>query len=212
MAISPAHWPDLYFFCSITRQGTSEKAIRKYVLGRGRCGAVREWIKTRERTEASDLEVYVLAALRTRGANYLRKALQAPVAAEKSITGYLVLFPQADPEPFAAVTLTTPHLFEMERGCLHCDHERPQRAPKPRKSSITGSVRYEFVCKHPNKPANPFPRGDIDNYVKAVQDALTAAGAWDDDVQVVEISEIKRYARPDESPHILIEVEPISIS
>lgn len=106
---------------------------------------MREWIKTRERTEASDLEVYVLAALRTRGANYLRKALQAPVAAEKSITGYLVLFPQTDPEPFAAVTLTTPpHLFEMERGCLHCAQDRPQRAPKPRKSSITGSVRVRL--------------------------------------------------------------------
>ncbi|WP_430626865.1 RusA family crossover junction endodeoxyribonuclease [Yanghanlia caeni] len=33
-------------------------------------------------------------------------------------------------------------------------------------------VRYEFVCKRPQKPANPFPRGDIDNYVKAVQDAV----------------------------------------
>lgn len=72
-------------------------------------------------------------------------------------------------------------------------------------------VRYEFVCTRPRKPANPFPRGDIDNYVKAIQDALTAAGAWHDDVQVVESLEIKRYARADEAPHILIEAEPISI-
>jgi len=41
-------------------QLTAEKAIRKYVKGRG---AVREWVKTRERNEALDLEVYALAAL-----------------------------------------------------------------------------------------------------------------------------------------------------
>jgi phage terminase large subunit GpA-like protein len=41
-------------------QLTAEKAIRKYVKGRG---AIREWVKTRERNEALDLEVYALAAL-----------------------------------------------------------------------------------------------------------------------------------------------------
>ena len=41
-------------------QLTAEKAIRKYVKGRG---AVREWVKLRERNEALDLEVYALAAL-----------------------------------------------------------------------------------------------------------------------------------------------------
>jgi hypothetical protein len=34
--------------------------VRKYVKGRG---AVREWVKLRERNEALDLEVYALAAL-----------------------------------------------------------------------------------------------------------------------------------------------------
>jgi phage terminase large subunit GpA-like protein len=41
-------------------QLTAEKAIRKYVKGRG---AVREWVKLRERNEALDLEVYALAGL-----------------------------------------------------------------------------------------------------------------------------------------------------
>jgi len=41
-------------------QLTAEKAIRKYVKGRG---AVKEWVKLRERNEALDLEVYALAAL-----------------------------------------------------------------------------------------------------------------------------------------------------
>lgn len=41
-------------------QLTAERAIRKYVRGRG---SVREWVKIRERNEAFDLEVYALAGL-----------------------------------------------------------------------------------------------------------------------------------------------------
>lgn len=41
-------------------QLTAEKAVRKYIKGKG---TVREYIKTRERNEALDLEVYCLAAL-----------------------------------------------------------------------------------------------------------------------------------------------------
>lgn len=50
-------------------QLTAEKAIRKYVKGRG---AVREWVKLRERNEALDLEVYALAALYIGGQSLLR--------------------------------------------------------------------------------------------------------------------------------------------
>ena len=41
-------------------QLTAEKAVRKYVKGRG---AVKEWVKLRTRNEALDLTVYSLAAL-----------------------------------------------------------------------------------------------------------------------------------------------------
>jgi phage terminase large subunit GpA-like protein len=50
-------------------QLTAEKAIRKYVKGRG---AVREWVKLRERNEALDLEVYSLAALYILGSAFVR--------------------------------------------------------------------------------------------------------------------------------------------
>ena len=50
-------------------QLTAEMAIRKYVKGRG---AVREWVKLRERNEALDLEVYALAALYILGPALIR--------------------------------------------------------------------------------------------------------------------------------------------
>lgn len=54
-------------------QLTAEKAVRKYIRGRG---VVRQWIKAPSaRNEAFDLEVYCLAALYTRGHNYLAKLL-----------------------------------------------------------------------------------------------------------------------------------------
>ncbi len=50
-------------------QLTAEKAIRKWVKNRG---TVREWVKTRERNEALDLEVYCLAALYILGQPFIR--------------------------------------------------------------------------------------------------------------------------------------------
>lgn len=50
-------------------QLTAEKGIRRYVKGRG---SVRQWVKTRERNEALDLEVYCLAALYILGPAVIR--------------------------------------------------------------------------------------------------------------------------------------------
>lgn len=55
-----APWLDEEFL----EQLTAEKAVNRYVKGRGR---VREWVKLRERNEAFDLMVYALAALRIAG-------------------------------------------------------------------------------------------------------------------------------------------------
>jgi phage terminase large subunit GpA-like protein len=51
-------------------QLTPEKAVRKYKKGKG---AVREYIKTRARNEALDLEVYALAALYSLGQRRIRQ-------------------------------------------------------------------------------------------------------------------------------------------
>jgi Holliday junction resolvase RusA-like endonuclease len=52
--------------------------------------------------------------------------------------------------------------------------------------------------------------GDVDNYAKAVMDALTMAGAWVDDVQVVDLRIRKCYAAKGEAPGAEIELEEVS--
>jgi phage terminase large subunit GpA-like protein len=68
-------------------QLTSEKAVRRYRRGRG---TVRQYIKTRARNEALDLEVYSLAALYVMGQATIRK-LGELAAALKT--------PSTDPDP-----------------------------------------------------------------------------------------------------------------
>jgi phage terminase large subunit GpA-like protein len=63
------HLPD-FIEDEYLAQLTSEKAVRRYKRGRG---TVREYIKTRARNEALDLEVYALAALYVLGQATIRK-------------------------------------------------------------------------------------------------------------------------------------------
>lgn len=53
-----------------------------------------------------------------------------------------------------------------------------------------------FIAERPKKPANDYPVGDIDNYEKAILDALTDVDVLVDDVQVVATQATKRYAEP----------------
>jgi phage terminase large subunit GpA-like protein len=63
------HLPD-FVEDEYLQQLTSEKAVRKYKKGKG---AVREYIKTRQRNEALDLEVYALAALYSLGQQKIKQ-------------------------------------------------------------------------------------------------------------------------------------------
>ena len=68
-----------------------------------------------------------------------------------------------------------------------------------------------FVCPRPKKPANPYPRGDIDNYEKALYDAITSSRmVWVDDVQVSRSRCDKRYTVGRENPCIHVEVRPVN--
>jgi phage terminase large subunit GpA-like protein len=71
--IPKAEWCDDEYL----EQLTSERAVRKFVKGRG---WVREWVPLRERNEAFDLEVYSLAALYSMGTTFLRALPQRVTA------------------------------------------------------------------------------------------------------------------------------------
>jgi crossover junction endodeoxyribonuclease RusA len=50
----------------------------------------------------------------------------------------------------------------------------------------------------------PFKRPDVDKYIRAILDALTKAGVYEDDGQVVDVHASKRYA--DDKPGVRIKV------
>lgn len=58
----------------------------------------------------------------------------------------------------------------------------------------------------PNAPAWPTVAPDLDKLVRCVGDALTDAGLWRDDAQVVSIVAAKRYVNPPATPGVLISV------
>ena len=71
----------------------------------------------------------------------------------------------------------------------------------------------EFVCHKPKTTKRSNPRGDIDNYLIAIFDAITGhkkdkkrneiplKGYWNDDDQLTSIKVTKRFCDPGETPH-----------
>ncbi len=69
------------------------------------------------------------------------------------------------------------------------------------------AVLMEFVVQPAKTTKRKWPRGDVDNFEKAVLDALTQhAKIWKDDDQVLISVTAKRYAEPGEKPgtHITV--------
>lgn len=88
--------------------------------------------------------------------------------------------------------------------------------PKSRQPAFTGNLRatIEFVCHKPKTTKRQCPVGDIDNHMKAVLDAITGKkgtvkGYWNDDDQITEVTALKRWVYPGETPHTRIKVEQI---
>lgn len=69
------------------------------------------------------------------------------------------------------------------------------------------NVTIDLVCHRPPTTKRECPRGDIDNYTKAVLDALTKKGYWNDDDQITELYALKRWPNPQEAPHFTVRIE-----
>lgn len=76
----------------------------------------------------------------------------------------------------------------------------------PRPKSHFGTGRNEGKLK-PSAPALPVTGADLDKLVRAVGDAITDAGIWRDDVLVVELDAVKRYADNGDVPGVSVRIE-----
>lgn len=74
------------------------------------------------------------------------------------------------------------------------------------------AVITELVLPYPKTSERLYPRGDNDNFEKAVWDAVTSCkGVWEDDDQIIFNATYKRFAEKKEEPGIyltLYELEP----
>lgn len=75
-------------------------------------------------------------------------------------------------------------------------------------NTLPVTVDVAFLVTRPKTTKLLTPKGDIDNYVKSVLDALTDAGAWDDDKIVETLYATKRFAAPYERAGIVLTISP----
>lgn len=75
----------------------------------------------------------------------------------------------------------------------------------PRPAGHYGTGRNAAVVR-PGAPSYPAGRPDIDKLIRAVLDGLTAAGAWNDDSQVVSLAAAKQYVSPGQPPGCVITI------
>lgn len=76
--------------------------------------------------------------------------------------------------------------------------------PRPKGHYRTGWRSSEL---RPSAPARPAKMPDLDKLCRATLDALTAAGCWADDAQVVDLNAAKVWCAPGEAPGAVIEIE-----
>lgn len=103
------HMPE-WIDAEYVAQLTAEKALGKYVKGRG---SVRQWVKIRERNEALDLEVYCLAALYILGSQVIRALPQ------RALKVAAILESEPPSVPPIASTAPTSRGMPLRKGWVH---------------------------------------------------------------------------------------------
>ena len=75
---------------------------------------------------------------------------------------------------------------------------------------LDGSLRVDIECyvERPKSPTKTYPRGDVDNYAKAVLDSLNGK-LWIDDSQITELYVTKTYCSPGDPGYFTVGVSPI---
>jgi crossover junction endodeoxyribonuclease RusA len=76
--------------------------------------------------------------------------------------------------------------------------------PRPSNHWLPANSRRREPVLHPNAPEWPSVMPDLDKLVRCIGDAITDAGLWKDDAQVVSIIAAKRYVTS--QPGVLITI------
>jgi Holliday junction resolvase RusA-like endonuclease len=79
-----------------------------------------------------------------------------------------------------------------------------------RKAPLKGPLMLDvrFYCERPKTTKLDAPKPDIDNYLKSLMDACTAAEVWEDDAQVVYVVARKDWAEPGVAGLIAFTLQP----
>lgn len=126
----------------------------------------------------------------------------------------LIVYGDPVPQPRARITTRGKfaHAYTPKKHPVHDYRSEIQRTWNDPSlvlphEPFTGFVVVEIVChfarpaSHLKKNGTPkasaplYPRPDVDNLAKAVLDALTDAGAWGDDSQVVSLGVRKKWSQ-----------------
>jgi len=72
------------------------------------------------------------------------------------------------------------------------------------------AVMTQFIIQKPKTTKRAYPRGDNDNYEKAIYDAITKCGCiWNDDDQILMNLSFKRFTNPNEKPRCEVHIVPL---
>jgi len=87
---------------------------------------------------------------------------------------------------------TTPPKTRAYEQCLAL-MARARYKGEPLEGPLLLEVRFQLLKPKSVKRSHPIVRPDLDNYLKAVKDAMNGI-LWKDDAQVVEMTAAKRYS------------------